>query len=258
MGCLRRVESNQLIPMQVGFEGEPIPAKFCAAHVYGDPALGFISNNSQKPQQNGEVGTPGPMHWTLISTAEFAEYQFNCNNRAYKRVAEEKMLAAFGKVLGIKNMSEHRPQVNRLNHWEDGLPTTVPPNSKGCLLDIEQCIGWCGDFCVFPGIEGAALSGVSMAEVIDEFLEKGGSANFDASGLMPENESWVPVAQLGKDDSTLMDIGAFSSKLGLRPLYTHTDLVPSALDGYNVAAHTGDAGKGKSKGKGYSKGRREW
>merc|ERR1719230_659865 len=53
--CLRRVESNQLIPIQVSFEGQPLPASFTAAHVHGETALSFISNNSRKPQQGGKL-----------------------------------------------------------------------------------------------------------------------------------------------------------------------------------------------------------
>lgn len=261
--CLRRVESNQLIPMQVSFAGKPIPSKFCAAHVYEEPALSFISNNSQKPQQNGEIGTPGPAHWTLLSTADFAERQFNCNSRNYKRVAEEDMLAAFGRVLGIDCLADHRPVVNRINHWEDGLPTKIPPSSRGCLFDAEQGLGWCGDFCVLPGIQGAALSGAAMAEIMAEFISSGSGAAFDGSYLLPSDVAWVPVSQVAGSDDTLMDMGTFSSKIGLTSLTTHTSLVPSAVDGYNAAAHTGHAGKGKGakskyqhsdKGKGKSKG----
>merc|ERR1719343_559151 len=54
--CLRRVESNQLIPIQVSFEGKPLPANFTAAHVYGEKALSFVANNSRKPQQGGLMG----------------------------------------------------------------------------------------------------------------------------------------------------------------------------------------------------------
>jgi hypothetical protein len=232
--------------MQVSFEGEHIPAKFTAAHVYGEPALGFVSNNSQKPQQNGTIGTPGAMHWTLLSTSQFAEEQFNTNNKNYKRVAEEEMLAAFAHVLDIDRMSDHKPRVNRLNHWEDGLPTNTPPNSKGCLFDVEQCLGWCGDFCVLPGIQGAALSGIAMAEVIDEFLSK--TNNLDSSSLLPDDKSWIPMSQVAGQDDTLMDIGSFSAQLGLQSHTTHTDLVPSAIGGYNTQAHTGNAAKGKGKG----------
>jgi hypothetical protein len=246
--CLRRVESNQLIPLQVMFDDKPLPAPFCAAHVYGEQALGFISNNSKKPQQSGAVGTAGPTHWTLISSAEFAEYHFNTNPKGYKRVAEQELLAAFGRTLGI-NLADYRPQVNRLNHWEDGLPVATPPNSRGCLFDVQNGLGWCGDFCVLPGVQGAALSGLAMAELIEEFLGKSPSTNFDNSNLLPADVPWIPFSDMSIPDATLMDLGAFSASLGLIPMSTHGTLVPSAIDGYNKAAHTGGIHSGKGKGK---------
>lgn len=246
--CLRRVESNQLIPLQVMLDDKPVPAAFCAAHVYGEKALGFISNNSNKPQQNGVVGTPGPTHWTLISSAEFAEYHFNANPKGYKRVAEQELLAAFGRVLGV-NVADYRPQVNRLNHWEDGLPVTTPPNSRGCLFDAENGIGWCGDFCVLPGVQGAALSGLAMADIITKFLTQVPNTRFDTSNLLPADVPWTFFSEMKNHDATLMDIGAFSSSLGLIKMFTHGNLVPSAIDGYNVAAHTGGFHSGKGKGK---------
>merc|ERR1719313_1903985 len=128
--CLRRVESNQIIPIQVSFEGEALPANFTAAHVYGEDCLSFISNNSRKPQQSGKVGTPGPQHWTLLSTASFAEREFNTNPKGYRRVAEQEMFGALSRLLGIADLAKHRPVINRINHWEDGLPAKTPPNSR--------------------------------------------------------------------------------------------------------------------------------
>lgn len=244
--CLRRVESNQLIAMQVSFEGEPLPMDFVAAHVYGEEALSWICNNSGKPQQNGQWGTPGPQHLTLISTAGFAEREFNCNPTGYRRIAEERMLEALARVLGIRDLGRHRPQINRINHWEDGLPTTTPPDSQGCLLDADEGLGWCGDFCVAPGIQGAAMSGLSMAGKVGEYLRDG--ADIDRRGLLPDQLEWRPV----RAAEGVVDIGAFSPALKLPGSVTHTDLVPSAIDGYDPAAHTGAAGRGAGKGKGKS------
>ena len=168
--CLRRVESNQIIPIQVIFEGEPLPIPFTAAHVYGDEVLSFIGNNTKKPQQNGKWGTAGPQHLTLLSTAEFAEREFNCNPKGYRRIAEEKLLASLGRLLGV-DVWKHKPYINRINHWEDGLPVKTPPDSRSCLFDAAQGLGWCGDFCVSPGVEGAANSGIAMADVLDASLK---------------------------------------------------------------------------------------
>jgi len=216
--------------------------------VYGEQALGFVSNNSKKPQQSGKIGTPGPPHWTLISSAEFAEYHFNTNPKGYKQVAEQEMLEAFGRLLGIR-VADYKPRVNRLNHWEDGLPVTTPPNSQGCLFDAEHGLGWCGDFCVLPGIQGAALSGLAMADTIDKFISQVPGTNFDGSNLLPADVSWTPFADMKIADATLMDIGAFSASLGLTPQSTHSTLVPSAIDGYGVARSGGDHSGGKGKGK---------
>merc|ERR1712054_581262 len=260
--CLRRVESNQLIPMQVSF-GNAVPANFTAAHVSDDMALGFVSNNSKKPQQSGKLGTPGPQHWTLISTAEFAEREFNKSPKGYKGAAEKHLLESFARVLGVTDMWDYKPSVNRINHWEDGLPAKTPPESRGCLFDADTGLGWCGDFCTLPGIEGAALSGQAMATTLFEFMSN--SQGFDRQHLLPADVDWEPFRI---QDHTLLDIGAFSSKLGMAANWTHTDLVPSAINGYNTSSgkgaggqkHYSDRGEGgkhggsKGKGKGNSKG----
>eukprot|EP00746_Dinoflagellata_sp_MGD_P041830 gnl/MRDRNA2_/MRDRNA2_20117_c0_seq1.p1 gnl/MRDRNA2_/MRDRNA2_20117_c0~~gnl/MRDRNA2_/MRDRNA2_20117_c0_seq1.p1 ORF type:complete len:531 (+),score=95.27 gnl/MRDRNA2_/MRDRNA2_20117_c0_seq1:72-1664(+) len=259
--CLRRVESNQIIPIQVAFEGGPLPAKFTAAHVYGEDCLSFVANNNRKPQQNGQVGTSGPQHWTLLSTASFAEREFNTNPKGYRRIAEDRMFEALSRLLEISDLSKYKPRVNRINHWEDGLAAKTPPNSRGCLFDADMQLGWCGDFCVLPGIEGAALSGTAMANILSNFLERG-NQDFDRSGLLPADEDWVDFQP---QDATMVDIGAFSNKLGLKPSWTHTNLVPSAINGYNRKTQTGaagraaggtggNAGRGKYKGRGKRKG----
>jgi len=251
--CLRRVEHNQLIPIQVSFEGDPLPTNFTAAHVYGEECLSFIANNSKRPQQSGTLGTPGPEHWTLISTAVFAEREFNTNPKGYRASAQKQMFDAFARTLGIASLSKHRPIINRINHWEDALPTNTPPNSRGCLFDADVGLGWCGDFCVAPGIEGAALSGQAMAATLSNFWEHGGE--FDPRGLLPWDEAWAPFQP---ESVTLVDIGSFPTHLGLRVNWTHTQFVPSAINGYDVKAHVGAAGQRIVESKGNHKGKGSW
>merc|ERR1719379_3249009 len=106
-------------------------------------------------------------------------------------------------------------------------------------------LGWCGDFCVMPGIQGAALSGQAMATTLKDYLDKG--KEFNRQGLLPADVDWVTFQA---QDATMVDIGAFSSNLGLTPNWTHTDLVPSAINGYNPDAHTGAAGRAQASVKG--------
>lgn len=248
LDCVRRVESNQIIAMQVIFD-EPLGVDFTAAHVLGDPDLSFISNNSRKPQQSGRLGTPGPEHWTLLSTAGFAEREFNCNPKGYRRTAEVNMFAALSRLLGLRNLASHYPRIQRINHWEDGLPKTTPPDSRGCLFDVEQSLGWCGDFCVAPCVEGAFSSGTAMAHTIAAWWT--GDPAFETSGLLPDpSEAW-PLLR-GSDGAATVDIGMFPGLArSLASSCTHTDLVPSAVHGYDKdTAHFGAAGKGDRRGSG--------
>lgn len=261
LGCLRRVESNQIIVMQVIFD-VALSTDFVAAHVIGDPDLAFVSNNSQKPQQSGKLGTPGPQHWTLLSTAEFAEQEFNRNPKGYRRSAETRMLGALAHLLGLHSIEEHRPRIQRINHWEDGLPVTTPPGSRGCLFDAQQQIGWCGDFCVAPCVEGAFLSGISMAREIAAYWSD--PSSYDSGGLLPASEQQWPRIRAAAD-AAVVDIGAFPGMAGqLLSSCTHTDLVPSAVKDYQKdLAHFGAGGKGArragnqspSRGKGQKKGK---
>lgn len=242
LGCLRRVESNQIIVMQVIFD-IALSTDLVAAHVIGDPDLAFVSNNSQKPQQSGKVGTPGPQHWTLLSTAGFAEQEFNRNPKGYRRSAESRMLGALAHFLGLRGLEEHRPRIQRINHWEDGLPMTTPPGSRGCLLDVQQQIGWCGDFCVAPCVEGAFLSGTAMAREIAAYWSD--PSSFDSAGLLPESDQEWPRPE-PHAGAAVVDMGAFPGMADqLSSSCTHTDLVPSAVKGYKKdLAHFGAAGKG--------------
>lgn len=259
--CVRKIESNQIIVIQMVLKKGCSNSKFVAAHVQGDPVLSFMSNNSRKPQQSGKWGTSGDEHWTLLSTAKFAEEEFNKNSKGYRRAAEQQMLTSFAKLLQLGTLEEfqktYQPHMNRINHWEDGLPMTTPPQSQGCLFDTDQNLGWCGDFCVAPSVDGAARSGVHMANLClrrDEVT----TAEEKAS-LLPTEVDWVSITkQESKDPATTnVDIGQFGhgeEKDGLlESVSTHTDLVPSAVGGYQKAkahygASTGGQGRGQNQG----------
>ena len=224
--CLRRVEHNQIIAMQVAFEGPPLPTQFTAAHC-DDEVLSFVCNNSRKPHQDGsaakEAGETNE-HWTLLSTAGFAERQFRNNNKGYRAKAEVEMLSSFGRLLNV-DIRHHRPRVNRINHWEDALPVVTPPTRQGCLFDSAVGLGWCGDFCVSPNAQGGALSGRAMASVVERYV---GHRQLP-EGLLPADEPWAPIKPPGPS----VDIGAFAHP-ALPSRSTHdTGLVSSAIGGYS-------------------------
>ena len=231
--CLRRVEHNQIIAMQVVFEGPALPVSFVAAHC-DDDVLSFVCNNSRKPHQDGsasdEAGKANE-HWTLLSTAGYAEREFLGNSRGYRAAAEEQMLASLGRLLDV-DMQRHRPRVNRINHWEDALPVVTPPAHRGCLFDASVGLGWCGDFCVGPNAQGGALSGRAVASVVESYVGR----KELPSGLLPADEPWAPMVSPGP----CVDIGAFAQD-ELKSRSTHTNLIPSAVGGYQRPGTSGRA-----------------
>jgi len=233
-------------------------APFTAAHVRGEECLSFIANNSKKPHQDQKFRTDTSIEsWTLISTASFAEREFNTNKNGYRKIAEEKMLAALSRTVNLPNLrSKHNPKINRINHWEDGLSANVPPSSRGCLFDVVQNLGWCGDFCTdSPNVEGAAQSGRAMAYHLNFYYasrnKKSKTFHVSAPEFLPLSVAWIPRSVSLKNgpsssshDKTVVDIGQFAhSQHVLPPLFSHTNLVPSSLNGYDKALGKGAGGQ---------------
>ena len=53
---------------------------------------------------------------------------------------------------------------------DDGAAAAAAASGKGCLADAERRVVGCGDFCVSPKIEGAALSGAAAAARVEEMI----------------------------------------------------------------------------------------
>lgn len=249
--CLRQMECNEIIAMQVIFD-LPLNTDFALAHVRHHPDLCFVSNNSRKPQQCGSMGTPGPQHWTLLSTAHFAEREVRTNPKGYRRSAERRMLGALAQLLGLSSLEEYHPRVQRINHWDSALHTRTPPNSRGCLFDLKERIGWCGDFCVAPCVEGAFLSGTSMAQEIAAYWTKT-HVLLESGDLLPDlGKPWVAFEP--RANAAAVDIGEFPGLAGQLPTScTHNALViPEARGNHKDIAEMGAGGKQFSRGDGGS------
>merc|ERR1712238_402094 len=119
-------------------------------------------------------------------------------------------------------------------------------------------LGWCGDFCTDrPNLEGAAQSGRAMARTLNLYYgsnnDAGETFKADAPEFLPSSVAWIPrtVAENGPSsasshDETLVDIGQFGHSPHLLPsLFSHTNLVPSSLNGYDKALGKGAGGQKK-------------
>eukprot|EP00747_Dinoflagellata_sp_TGD_P166247 gnl/TRDRNA2_/TRDRNA2_188750_c0_seq1.p1 gnl/TRDRNA2_/TRDRNA2_188750_c0~~gnl/TRDRNA2_/TRDRNA2_188750_c0_seq1.p1 ORF type:complete len:516 (-),score=85.31 gnl/TRDRNA2_/TRDRNA2_188750_c0_seq1:148-1695(-) len=173
----------------------PLGLKFNAAFVAGDHRLAWVSRN------NGKVGSQVPFEadgrefWTFIAPAQYSCESFEKDAKGYKRRAFEDFLAAFGDLVG-RDLWQHRPHLVRALHWESGLPCTTPPSDAGCVFDQQQSLGWCGHWALYGSVEGAAVSGKKMAELVAQ-LSRG-----------------APVpANAGYQDKAWLDIGCRLSAL---------------------------------------------
>lgn len=75
------------------------------------------------------------------------------------------LLDAFFEACGIDSI---KPVSSSVHCWKHALP--INTMEQDCLFDKEASIGACGDWCTSPRIEGAILSGFSMADRVMKFI----------------------------------------------------------------------------------------
>ncbi|MBT3204655.1 MAG: NAD(P)-binding protein [Gammaproteobacteria bacterium] len=62
-----------------------------------------------------------------------------------------------------------KPVSSNVHCWKHALP--INTLEQDCLFDEQESIGACGDWCTSPRIEGAVLSGFSMADRVMKFIK---------------------------------------------------------------------------------------
>lgn len=68
------------------------------------------------------------------------------------------------------DLSMHNPVSASVHCWKHALP--INPIDEDSLFEESQAIGACGDWCTAPRIEGAVLSGFSMADRVMKYIHK--------------------------------------------------------------------------------------
>ena len=71
------------------------------------------------------------------------------------------------------------------------------------LFDTSVNLGWCGDFCVGPSVDGAAISGSSVAEFCINDIEQSLNGQSSKEDSRLTKLKWV-------DSDITVDIGVFS------------------------------------------------
>jgi len=209
MEFLKGVKYNQFFALQFvlekGFDSEEIK-NLSGCHILNHDVISFVADNSKKPHQtevqDGARTNVQKPHITIISTAHFAKQ----NRKANRKVVQDRMLDSFANLIAKESrqglQSKFQPKIHRLNYWGDGRCVKVVEGTD-FLFDTSVNLGWCGDFCVGPSVDGAAVSGASVAEFCINDIEQSlnGQGNKEDSRLT--KLKWV-------DSDITVDIGVFS------------------------------------------------
>lgn len=148
------VKMNGCWAAMVAFD-EPLDLPFDGAFVQ-DSALSWIARDDSKPEratQGKHLSTTEL--WVLHASPEWSEQHIDVD----PGWAKKKLLAAFWQATAVR---EKTPSSVTIHQWRFAIPPR--PLDQRSLFDAERKIGACGDWCGGPRVEGAFLSGVSMAE----------------------------------------------------------------------------------------------
>lgn len=120
-----------------------------------DGPVGFIAKNSAKP------GRPEPCAFVIQSTNEWAEAHLEDDRKEVEKTLLETASAELG--VDLSN-ADH----TALHRWRYAAVT----KSAGAeyLIDTDQRLAACGDWCVGPRIESAFLSAAALADKLLEIL----------------------------------------------------------------------------------------
>jgi len=135
---------------------EKLDIPYDAAFVLDSP-LSWISRHQLTNQSES------PDCWVLHATPEWSQK----NLASFRGRIMHQLLEAFWQATGLEKF---KPIFSSVHCWKMAAP--INPIKQDCLFDEENAIGACGDWCTAARIEGAVLSGFSMADRVMKFLNK--------------------------------------------------------------------------------------
>ncbi|MBN1379164.1 MAG: FAD-dependent oxidoreductase [Gammaproteobacteria bacterium] len=135
--------------LMVAFD-EPLQFGFDGAYVLSEE-LAWIVRDSGKIERDGSHGKEV---WVIHASPEWSEKNKKLSTKKVNKI----LLDALGRVTG---RAIPKPHLIVTELWPHAKP--VNPLTEGCLYDRELRIGACGDWCCAARVEGAYLSGLTLA-----------------------------------------------------------------------------------------------
>ncbi|MDJ0880395.1 MAG: FAD-dependent oxidoreductase [Gammaproteobacteria bacterium] len=130
---------------------------FDAAYVLDSPLSWISKFQGVDDQQNAAEC------WVIHSSPEWSlQYAASFRGRVMHA-----LLDAFFEACDINPV---KPQTSAVHCWKHATP--INTLDQDCLFDEQEAMGACGDWCTSPRIEGAVLSGFSMADRVMKYIKK--------------------------------------------------------------------------------------
>jgi hypothetical protein len=164
--------------------------EFQGATVAGDDVVAWIADDSSKPGRRTGAPDADVTCWVVQSTPAYAARRVKAtatllepSGTLLNEVAEEmtdallRLAAKSAKRRGEGSVEASNIEIAHVaaHRWgaafpDDGAVAAAAASGGGCLADAERRVVGCGDFCVSPKIEGAALSGAAAAARVVEMI----------------------------------------------------------------------------------------
>ncbi|XP_075430666.1 renalase-like [Ascaphus truei] len=145
------------------------------------PNVSWIGNNTDKYSAENNLHC-----WTVISTKNFGAThkvpQEHIPPSKEKEVTHL-LLDGLAEVTGLDRKTV-TPSFTKVQLWGAANPLNALKGEE-CAFKASHNVGICGDWLVSPCIEGAALSGLALAEVIDKHVKGERTDVGLQSGLAP-------------------------------------------------------------------------
>ena len=184
-GEISKVEAEPCFSLMLAYDGL-LDLPFDLASFVDSPILARVSRENEKPgrvtmwHDGGSFapagaeasGTPTE-RLVLLSTAGYGSSvvgRLSINPAELPEVLAtvgQEMLAAWQEVLAVMlpRGKVPAPIICKAHRWNAAFPVNVlqTPPDKHCMVDEQGSVIACGDYCVSPNVQGAALSGLSAA-----------------------------------------------------------------------------------------------
>ncbi len=120
-----------------------------------DKVISWAARDSSKPGRSlGE-------RWVIHASADWSQSNFDKSSDEIERLLIEK-------VATVLNLELPAARFTKLHKWRFALPASTL--TSGCLLDRENALAYCGDWCMAPRVEGAYLSGLATASQVERSI----------------------------------------------------------------------------------------